>query len=75
MLMLSSMDTHSSGREHNGAGAKCGHAGLIAANLFLLYEDGWADRKCKTWHNVRPRHGHFTNRMYADHFLRFCGDS
>lgn len=33
--MLSSMDTHSSGRKHNGARAKCGHAGLIAANLFL----------------------------------------
>lgn len=45
--MFSSTDTHSSGRKHNGAGAKCGHAGLIAANLFLFYDDGCADRKRK----------------------------
>lgn len=74
--MLSSMDTHSSGRKHNGAGAKCGHAGLIAANLFLPYDDGCADRKRKTRHNVQPRRGHLKkNRIYFDRFLCFCGDS
>lgn len=70
------MDTHSSGRKHNGAGAKCGHAGLIAANLFLPYDDGCADRKRKTRHNVQPRRGRLKKTGYTlIASFCFCGDS